>query len=241
MAFTPKMSAKRLALLIATSTAVLAVNNPVKATSQTLPATLTIALNATVFRPGQTMSVTAKLMPGTVSSPVDAYVVVQLPTGSYLSLQLGGSLIPGIVPIARGVVPFAYETTLVSYVFNGSEPTGAYKWSALLTRPGAFGDVISQQQIAFAVSAPGAESTKAALSAALKNGDIPGAAAELGGVLIDIVGTLTPAARERVARALDACAVVESREDYEVCVSPDQRFRFVLVRDDLRKWRAVVW
>ena len=59
------------------------------------------------------MTVTAKLSPGSPSEPVDGYVVVQLPTGQFLSLQLGGSIVPGIVPIARGIVPLAYEAALV--------------------------------------------------------------------------------------------------------------------------------
>jgi hypothetical protein len=214
---------------------------PVSASSQTLAPTLTITLNGTAFRSGQTMSVTAKLTPGTVAAPVDAYVIVQLPTGGYLSLQLGGGLVQGIVPIARGLVPFPYEGTLASYTFGGAEPLGTYKWYALLTRPGKFDETVSEQLTPFAVTTAGPESARATLSAALRSGDIAGAAAELAGVLIDVVGGLTPAARDTVARALDTCVVLESRSDYEVCATSDQRFRFVLVRDDLAKWRVAVW
>ncbi len=89
---------------------------------------LSLQLNQSVYGVGETMTVTAKLSPGSPSEPVDAYVVVQLPTGQFLSLQLGGSIVPGIVPIARGIVPLAYEAALVSYTFSGIEPPGAYTW-----------------------------------------------------------------------------------------------------------------
>jgi hypothetical protein len=202
---------------------------------------LTIALNDTSFGPGQTISVTAKLTPGTVSAPVDAYIVVQLPTGGYLSLQLGGGLVPGIVPIARGIVPFPYEGTLVSYTFGGAEPLGTYTWFAMLTRPGTLEPNPAPQQTTFALSLSTPQTTKATLSTALNNGDIQSASALLGGVLIDVVGGLSASARNNIVKALETCSVVEARSGYQVCVTRDQRFRFVLVRDDLQKWRVVLW
>jgi N-acetylneuraminic acid mutarotase len=108
---------------------------------------LLVSLNGAAFGPGQTMTVTGRLTPGTIPSPVDAYIVVQLPTGQYLSLQLGGGLVQGIVPIARAFVPFAYDSALASYTFNGAEPAGRYTWYAALTRPGTLQLLTPLQQV----------------------------------------------------------------------------------------------
>jgi subtilisin family serine protease len=98
--------------------------------------TLTLSLNGTTFHTGSTTVVTATLTPGTLSSNVDAYVVVRLPNGSLFSLQFGGPPVPGIVPIARGFVPFAVTAELVRYPFGGTEPVGNYAWFATLGEAG---------------------------------------------------------------------------------------------------------
>jgi hypothetical protein len=121
----------------------------VHAATQADGATLTVSLNAGSFLPGQTMVVTAKLTPSITATMVDAYVVVQLPSGVFLSLQLGGRLVPGIVPIARGFAPFPYEAVLVQYTFSGVEPTGAYTWYSGLSRPGTLEFVTPLQQAVF--------------------------------------------------------------------------------------------
>jgi hypothetical protein len=98
--------------------------------------TLALALNQTAFGPNDVLRLTATLTPGSTPAPVDAYVVVQLPGGSFLSLQQGGGIVPGIVPIARGLVPFAFSGELIQYTFAGPEPAGAYTFMAALTQPG---------------------------------------------------------------------------------------------------------
>ena len=115
------------------------------------PASLTLSLNQNVFAPGETMTVAAKLEPGLAPSAVDAYVVVQLPTGQWLSLQLPGGIVPGIIPIARGIVPIAFQGTLISYTFNGSEPPGTYTWYSVLTQPGTLNFVTPLQRTTFTV------------------------------------------------------------------------------------------
>ena len=77
------------------------------------PPGLSIRLNASAYSPGQIMTVTGVLTSIDPPAKVDAYVVVQLPTGQDLSLQLNGALVPGIVPIARNFVPFDFEGLLV--------------------------------------------------------------------------------------------------------------------------------
>jgi hypothetical protein len=100
------------------------------------PPGLSMALNQPAFGPGQTLVLTATLRPGIAPALVDAYVVVELPDGSLLSLQLGGGLVPGIVPLARGFQPFPGTGELLHYRFTGGEPAGAYRVRTALTLAG---------------------------------------------------------------------------------------------------------
>lgn len=58
---------------------------------------------------------------------------------------------PGIVPIARGISPFAFSGELLRYTFSGSEPVGDYAWLAGLTTPGTLTviGIIAQQSFTF--------------------------------------------------------------------------------------------
>jgi alpha-tubulin suppressor-like RCC1 family protein len=58
------------------------------------PPVVGLQLNQTLFHPGDTMVLTAMLTPGTAPALVDAYVVIQLPDGTLLSLQPVGA-VPG--------------------------------------------------------------------------------------------------------------------------------------------------
>jgi hypothetical protein len=99
--------------------------------------TLTLQLNQTAFRPGQTLIATATLTPGATPAVVDAYVVVQLPGGALLSLQLGGGLVPGVVPIAAGFTPVPLTQAVVTYTFTGAEPEGAFTFFTGLAASGS--------------------------------------------------------------------------------------------------------
>jgi hypothetical protein len=100
------------------------------------PMGLSVWLNAGTYRTGDQLVLTAALSPLALPRRVDAYIVVRLPTGQFLSLQLNGSVVPGIVPIARNFVPFTFETPILRYTFAGGEPPGAYTWFAGLVQPG---------------------------------------------------------------------------------------------------------
>ena len=76
----------------------------------------------------------ATLTPG--PGPVDAYVVLQVPGGALWSLTLKGGLVPGVVPIARAVTPFAFSEELLEHEFTGAEPWGSCPWLSGLTRAG---------------------------------------------------------------------------------------------------------
>lgn len=109
---------------------------------------LAVTLNQTTFRPGDTLIATVRAVGGVVASPVDAYVVVQA-GGAWLSLQLDGRLVPGLVPIARRVVlpsvdvPFAFPLAGV--------PPGSFAWVAGLTLPGSLSLVAPLQTTPFAI------------------------------------------------------------------------------------------
>lgn len=94
---------------------------------------LAVSLNASTFRAGDTLVATVQATGGVVTAAVDAYVLVQA-GGVYLSLQLDGRLVPGLVPIARGVV---VPTVSAPFVFPlAGAPAGSYAWITALTAPG---------------------------------------------------------------------------------------------------------
>jgi hypothetical protein len=126
-------------------------NVAVTATFAALPA-LTLQINAPSFGAGQALTLTATLSPGPTPVLVDAYVVIRLPDGSFLSLLLDGGIVPGIVPIATGFAPIPLTRRLLSYTFNGGEPAGTYTWMSALTQAGTGNIIGSIQQVPFAFS-----------------------------------------------------------------------------------------
>jgi hypothetical protein len=101
-----------------------------------MPPLLALRLNGTAFPAGATMALTGTLSAGNMPGAVDAYIVLRLPSGQFLSLQLGGRFVPGIIPIARGFAPFNFQGGLAQYTFTGAEPPGTYTWLAALNRAG---------------------------------------------------------------------------------------------------------
>lgn len=110
---------------------------------------LTVQLDGASYQTGQVMTVLATLLSLTAAMPVDAYIVVQVPGGELLSLQLGGGLVPGLVPIGRNFVPFPFQGQLLQYTFNGSEPPGTYTWYAALTQAGTLNVISALDQHVF--------------------------------------------------------------------------------------------
>jgi ELWxxDGT repeat protein len=94
-----------------------------------------LTLNGATYRTGDTLLATATLTPGATPLLVDAYVVVQVPSGAFLSLTPQG-LIPGLVPFAAGFVPVPFGGELLRYTFTGGEPPGPYTWMTALTHAG---------------------------------------------------------------------------------------------------------
>ena len=98
-----------------------------------ITAPLAVTLTKPSYTRAETLVVTVQATAGLVTTPVDAYVVVQA-GGVYLSLQLDGRLVPGLVPLARGVV---VPTIAVPFAFPlAGVPPGSYAWLAAVTAPG---------------------------------------------------------------------------------------------------------
>jgi hypothetical protein len=109
---------------------------------------LTGTVNQTAFRTGQTLTLNAVLTPGTTPTFVDAYVVVQLPSGQFLSVLLTGVAV-GIVPIATNFAPIPFSGQLIAYTFTGLEGPGTYTVFVALTQPGTLIPIGSIQMITF--------------------------------------------------------------------------------------------
>ena len=94
---------------------------------------LSVSLNQTSFTRSQTLVATVNAVGGQITTPIDAYVVVQA-GGLLLSLQIDGRLVPGLVPIARGIV---LPTVSAPFTFPlAGAPPGNYQWLAAVTAPG---------------------------------------------------------------------------------------------------------
>ncbi len=110
---------------------------------------VTLDLNASSFSPGDTLVATFRLAPGKVGLPVDAYAVIEIPGGSFVSILPGGVLVPGIVPIATGIMPVALSGEVVRYVVTGNEPPGVYRFFAGLAEPGTLTLIDSAEEVLF--------------------------------------------------------------------------------------------
>jgi hypothetical protein len=96
---------------------------------------LTTDLNDVEFDRGDSMAVGASLGRGPSATLADAYVVLELPNGQLMSWT-GGGLVPGLVPVARGFVPFQFDTSLLQLVIPRGAPAGRYTWLSALTQAG---------------------------------------------------------------------------------------------------------
>lgn len=110
---------------------------------------LSLTLSAPELSTREVLIVTVNAAAGIITSPVDAYVVVQLADGSYYSLQLNGSVVPGAVPMARSVV---LPTASLSFALPlQGAPPGAYSWLAVATQPGTLTPVTPIERTAFSI------------------------------------------------------------------------------------------
>ena len=96
---------------------------------------LTADINDVEFGAGDVMDVSVSLDPGAVSTLADAYLVLELPGGQLLSWTSSG-LVPGLIPIARGFVPFPFQGVVTQLVIPRGAPAGRYTWLSALTATG---------------------------------------------------------------------------------------------------------
>jgi hypothetical protein len=93
-------------------------------------------LTLEVTTAGQTLRVRARLTPVAVG-PVDAYVVFVIQNVGLFSLQLDGSIVPGLVPIVAGLVPgLPFEAEVFSFPLSPSLPAGTHAILSGLTLAG---------------------------------------------------------------------------------------------------------
>lgn len=112
------------------------------------PAPLSVTVNQATFRQSDTLVATVRGVGGVLPTPVDAYVVLQA-GGAWLSLQLDGRLVSGVVPIARNVV---IPSGSMSFAFPlAAAPFGSYTWLAGVTLPGALTLVAPLQTTPFSI------------------------------------------------------------------------------------------
>jgi hypothetical protein len=108
---------------------------------------LTTRLNAESFRAGDVMALSVSMTPGTAAPPVDAYLVLRLPTGQLLSWTPRG-LEPGLKPVARNLRPVNFRGVLARLAIPSGTPPGRYAWLSGHTAAGTMNLVseISERQ-----------------------------------------------------------------------------------------------
>lgn len=97
---------------------------------------LSTSVNAGAYRAGELFVTTARFSPGDVPAAVDAYAVLQTPSGGLFSLTPAG-LVPGVAPLARTLaVPAPFTQELLRLPLPAGTPTGRYTWLSALALPG---------------------------------------------------------------------------------------------------------
>lgn len=97
---------------------------------------LSTSVNAATFRAGDPFVTVASFAPGDLPAAVDAYAVLQMPSGALFSLTPTG-LVPGIQPLAQGlVVSGAFTRDLLRLPLPAGTPPGRYAWLSALALPG---------------------------------------------------------------------------------------------------------
>jgi hypothetical protein len=96
---------------------------------------LTTSVGAESFRTGDVMDVSVSLRPGKASPNADAYLVLQLPDGQFLSWTDNG-FVPGVIPVARNIKPFNHRAVIARLAIPADAPVGNYSWFSGLAEPG---------------------------------------------------------------------------------------------------------
>ncbi len=109
---------------------------------------MTVGVNHPALRASDTLDLSVSAVSGAIASPVDAYVIVQ-GGGTMFSLQLDGRLVPGIVPLAQGIV---LPSASGGFRFPlATAPRGQYTWVAFAAEPGTLSPVAPMSAAPFTV------------------------------------------------------------------------------------------
>ncbi len=115
----------------------------------TVTVPISVSLGQTAFSQAGTLDLTLQSHRGVVNAPVDVYVTVQ-GAGLVYSLQLDGRVVPGAVPMARGVV--LRDQTLRFQFALGAVPVGTHAFVAGVTTPGSASLVMPPSTTPFTVT-----------------------------------------------------------------------------------------
>ncbi|RMF83810.1 MAG: hypothetical protein D6736_20665 [Nitrospinota bacterium] len=102
----------------------------------TLVSGLELSLNQSSFQTGDTLILTATVIPGATPQRVDVYVALRLPNGIRLFLQWDGRLIRAARPLVRNWLVTSFHGELFRHTFRGTEPDGDYTWKGAFTEAG---------------------------------------------------------------------------------------------------------
>jgi len=115
------------------------------------PAVL-LGLNGSVFRTGNTMTLTATTVASVPATNADVYVALQLPDGTLLLMQPNGSFSTLVTPLLSNIPVPDFTGPIFNYTFTGAEPFGNYTWFAALTTPGTLNIIGTMAVVPFSVA-----------------------------------------------------------------------------------------
>ena len=106
---------------------------------------LTLSYNNGSLRTGDTLTLSARAVPGTAPTNADVYILLQLPGCATLACSLywqGGTNFSSTPqPILRNWQIASFDEPIFSYRLSGTEPAGTYRWLAAFVVPGS-GEII---------------------------------------------------------------------------------------------------
>ena len=106
-------------------------------------------VNQESFEAGETLELNITVTPGAAPPSVDAYVLLEQPSGGLLYLQADGELTLSPSPMFSGWMPVATSFVGLSETIPGSWPPGTYVWHTRLYEPGTFDLVAGVSAAAF--------------------------------------------------------------------------------------------
>jgi hypothetical protein len=103
---------------------------------EVVSAPLTLRLNQPSFGRGDTLTLTAILLPEPGPQPVDCYVMLRKPDGTMAFLQADGRLTAESRPVLSHVMLAPLRREIFRHIVVDGDPGGAYRWIGALTKPG---------------------------------------------------------------------------------------------------------